>query len=87
MVNKFTAKIFIGILLILISAAWVYVWHYVPMNELKEKRDEVKILKIEKKTENFESRFGAIKETINQKKEDPHEEINLTIGFHTTIFD
>lgn len=65
---------------------WLYFWHYAPMEELEEKREAVKTLQKEKKEESFESRFKAIKETISTKKEEPHEEVNLTIGIHTTNF-
>lgn len=87
MVNSFTIKLILAAALVVISFTWVYVWHYVPMQELETKRSQVKTLEVEKKTESFESRHKAIKESISKKEEKPHEEVNLTIGVHTTIFD
>lgn len=80
------SKIQIQIAAVIIFITWLYFWHYAPMEELEEKKKEVKTLRVEKEKENFESRHKAIKETISKKKEETHEEVNLTIGIHTTNF-
>jgi len=87
MISMLASKYILPVALVIVYAVWVYVWHYIPMHELEVKREEVNTLKIKKKTGIFESRFAAIKERINTKKEDPHEEVNLTAGSHTVIID
>lgn len=94
MPNELITKLALVAVAVAAFSAWLYNWHYAPMDELKEskriileKDRNITTIQGEKKADVFESRHKAIKETMIKREEKQDEELNLSIGFHTTIFD
>ena len=54
--------------------------------EIQAKNEKITAIKYDSKKEVFETKYTAIKSTIIPR-EKHHEDINISVGFHTIIFD
>ena len=73
---------------------FLYFWHYRPIAEVKELKQEVKEKKIiidlnqfQAKKEVFEEKQKAVKHTLEKTKGNHEKDINLSVGVHTIIFE
>ena len=94
MFSDLTIKLALIEAVIVAFSTWLYGWHDAPLDESEERRltiikkdRNISTLQNDLEVKPFESRFKAIKESITSLEENKHEEVNLTIGIHTTVFD
>jgi len=86
--------IYLYAVVILGGVAFLYFWHYRPMSEIKDLKQEVKekniiidLNQFHKEKEVFEEKQKAIKNTLEKPKAKHEKDINLSVGVHTIIFD
>ena len=91
MISITLARVYLYLVALLSIGLAIYFWHYRPMGELQElKEDAAKAEVVNKletvKADSFTDKYKTIKEQIQTAKE-KHDEINTSIGKHRIYFE
>ena len=91
MISVTLARVYLYLFAFIYICLAIYFWHYKPMNELQELKEDVAkseaVNKIETvKADSFTDKYKTIKEQIQTSKE-KHDEINTSIGKHRIYFE